>query len=193
MSSIDHSANMWEGGLESFTHLPPAFLLFLQPGSAAQLAQDRALQRRGRLARQAEGRHLERGRQADGAFGIEGGELRAVHRIWRRIERRVQLEKKSGQRQSNIFLTTDTESSLGVTPASEHWGTMGGGLGGGAIVTNASHIFLFSLLFFCPHGSSPSREPALLLSSPRLPAASSNMTKESAKKRGEEEEKKKPC
>lgn len=44
-----------EEGLESFTHLPPALLLLLQPGYAAQLAQDGALQRRGRLARQAEG------------------------------------------------------------------------------------------------------------------------------------------
>ncbi|TNN74201.1 hypothetical protein EYF80_015646 [Liparis tanakae] len=54
----------------------------LQPGIAAPLAQNGALQRRRGLARQAEGRHLKGGGQAEGALGDQGGELGAVHGIW---------------------------------------------------------------------------------------------------------------
>lgn len=59
-------------------YLPPALLFLLEPGITATLAQDGALQGRRVLARQAEGGHLEGGGQAEGAFGADGGGLRAV-------------------------------------------------------------------------------------------------------------------
>lgn len=59
----------WKGGMQA-VYLPPALLILLQPGIAAHLAQDGALQGRRGLAGQAEGGHLIGWRQAEGILGV---------------------------------------------------------------------------------------------------------------------------